>query len=212
MACRFCFFTLQLQQMLMVSFGVQMTMYALKRREWLAICLFFALFMPLVVTILINQTKGEGVKRVRQGSIVVKVVADGLEPQKIELCPGAKLSDLFALLEGQKELIIKGRPFNISNFDIGRLPLERLLRSGEVIILPEKGRSSVFVTGAVVEEKVISFRGRVSICDIASEVVLNQHADPKWLVKKRRYLVDGETLIVPTIVPKGPNAKTKQMN
>jgi hypothetical protein len=108
------------------------------------------------------------------------------EEKRVSLPYGAKVVDALACVE----------PLSCAALD--HLFYNAALSNEQVVVVPKQGMISIYITGAVVDEKVIYFPegSRFPALLKRSELFLPQ-ADLRFLKRKRRVLKDGEHVIIP---------------
>lgn len=117
----------------------------------------------------------------------IRVQATGAcrAPEWLELQHGSKVSDLISKLD------------LTSDADISRLILEEPLKHNQIYIIPTLGKTSIYVSGAVVSNGVIFIPAGTKFNKLGDYVALRADADTGFFKRRRRELVDGEVVQVP---------------
>lgn len=103
----------------------------------------------------------------------------------LELSTGAKWSDLLAKLVLSQDA------------DISKLVLEESLKNNQTCIIPTKGKTSLYVCGAVKEPGVVYVPDGCRYNELMAHLELSEDADCALFRRRKRILADGETVEVP---------------
>jgi hypothetical protein len=116
----------------------------------------------------------------RSEKITVHIVG-AVEEAHLQVNDGATLEDLFLLVKLH------------SDADISELDGVRRLTNGEVIVIPGKGQTTVYVTGAVEEAKVVIVPQDGGPNSVLQSVKVRNNADTRSFLRRKR-VKNGEVI------------------
>lgn len=148
-------------------------------REWAAVLVMLLCIITLTAASFASK---RGLPTTVAASISIRVVGGSVEELQLELAPGAQVVDALAHLTLSEEV------------DVGKLPLEAKLQPGQVLVIPTKGKVSLFVTGSVEKSGLFVLPEGSRYPDLLRYITLTSNADLKQFKRKRRLLQEGETI------------------
>jgi hypothetical protein len=145
------------------------------------IALFFILFVLGTCTMITFALRSQ--KNIdTHESISIYLAGEVFEEKSIQVPYGATIADVIAFAKFT-ELA-----------DLDKMAHDALVSQNQVVIVPRKGYTSIFVKGAVNKNKVLIFKEGATFFDLQQKVQLHKDADIRALLRKKRALKDGETI------------------
>ena len=150
-------------------------------REWVAV--FVMLLILITLTAASFASKGDQLAP-SVITLTIQVIGAVREEQRLLLPTGALVVDALTHLELTE------------NADIGKLALNMKLQPNQTLVIPTKGKISIFVTGAVEKRGLTLIPEECRYPDLLGYLVLKEDVDVKQFKRRRRLLREGETVII----------------
>ncbi len=153
-------------------------------REWVAVlCMLFSLaYLSTVVHKHKNHSFPDS-----SSIMQVVVVGEVKEEKTLSLPPGSTVADACAKIT------------LLPTAQIEALALDAKLKEGQILIIPKRGALSVYLKGAVKQEGVYHLKEQATFKDLYESALFTDMADIKALKRKRRKLLDGETITIAAV-------------
>jgi len=145
--------------------------------------LFLMLFVLSTIGVITFSERSKQTKE-KSAGFCVRVVGEVEEEALVQLHPGATVADaLFSATFTECA-------------DPQKIAYDVRLVKDQVVVVPKKGALSIFVTGAVEKEELLTFEEEATFLDLRKKIQLQKSADIKAFFRKRRKLKQGETITI----------------
>ncbi|MBS0654655.1 MAG: hypothetical protein JSR46_02660 [Verrucomicrobia bacterium] len=153
-------------------------------REWMAV---FVMLLSLITLAAASFASRSGQAVLPIEKITITVIGAVVQEQKRTLPLGALVVDALQTLELSEDA------------DVEKLPLDMKLQPDQTLVIPTKGKISVFVTGAVKTSGLVLLPESCRLPDLLAHLDLQADADLKQFKRCRRLLREGETVDIRSV-------------
>ena len=152
-------------------------------RSYERIAIFIMLFSLSTCAVISFSSRSKNSSDVR-ATFSMQVVGEVTEERVLQVPQGATVADVLSYVQCTKFA------------DLEKMAHDAPIASGQTLIVPRKGSLSVFVKGAVEKNEVLVFEEGATFSDLHERVKLDQKADIRSFLRKKRALKEGETVCV----------------
>jgi len=158
--------------------------------EWCIIVLFCFILLSLGAIAMLRQKPVMAAALPSENITEVPVLLIRVEGQVAK--PGLHRLPLTAKL---KQLLDEVQP--LPTADLSQLNYRKRLRDGQTVIIPERKKITIQISGAVQSPGNLEILSGTRCCELADQIQALPDADLKAMKRKRRYIQDGDLVEVP---------------
>lgn len=146
-------------------------------------------YLALFIMLLLLATAGvlsfsSRPKKLAGAPLSIYVVGEVQEEKEVLVPQGAQIADVLAQIQ-ITELA-----------DLDKMAHDAPVTSGQILVIPRKGALSVYVKGTLAKNEVLYFDEGATFSDLRERIKLDQKADARSLLRKKRALKDGEVVCI----------------